>query len=439
MADPEPQYAFSIPSLADDLPLQCRIYHPKHLSARVGVIQTRVWGAIMAHPYAPLGGSFDDPVVISVVETLLLQGHIVGTFNFRYHVSKFVLYSVTNTISRGAAGSEGHTTWSGRAEQEDYISFAGFLIHYLQGLHGGLAPNQLEPIQSVGDFGDIGPISGTAGRHSDAPIGILLGGYSYGSLVLARLPSAQAIYQRFANPKTGSAAAEVALRARTMAEQTKIACQEAQSPSTPRGRQLDPSAAATSPSKRIGASPMTMGGEETDLSTRRRSRDSRRSVDVMRKSIEAPKRIRAHIRGSSISAKGGVEVKQPVPNTTCIVNTPEIIKSRYLVISPVLIPFTHTLCPPGPPSMFSGLRKNADNESHAAKPFLANLTLALFGSSDVFTASKRLKAWAQKMVDASESKFAWEEIDGAGHFWNEAGVMQALQRRIEKWLSDDEG
>ncbi len=40
--------------------------------------------AIVAHPYAPLGGCYDDPVVDVVASTILKAGFIVGTFNFRF-------------------------------------------------------------------------------------------------------------------------------------------------------------------------------------------------------------------------------------------------------------------------------------------------------------------------------------------------------------------
>jgi alpha/beta superfamily hydrolase len=38
----------------------------------------------MAHPYAPMGGSYDDRVVGIVLDEFLKAGWIVGTFNFRY-------------------------------------------------------------------------------------------------------------------------------------------------------------------------------------------------------------------------------------------------------------------------------------------------------------------------------------------------------------------
>ena len=40
-------------------------------------------GAVFAHPYGPLGGSYDDLVVLAVTETLAKEGWVVGTFNFR--------------------------------------------------------------------------------------------------------------------------------------------------------------------------------------------------------------------------------------------------------------------------------------------------------------------------------------------------------------------
>jgi hypothetical protein len=86
---PEPLYKFTIPSVHDDTTLGCRIYHPESLSESLhddtGIeIQWRPRGIVMAHPYAPMGGSYDDRVVGIVIEEFLKAGWIVGTFNFRY-------------------------------------------------------------------------------------------------------------------------------------------------------------------------------------------------------------------------------------------------------------------------------------------------------------------------------------------------------------------
>ena len=81
---PDPTFTFTIPSIHDNIPLDCRVYNPPH---SVVSSETSTWnprGAVVAHPYAPLGGCFDDPVVLSVVEEILKAGFVVGTFNFRY-------------------------------------------------------------------------------------------------------------------------------------------------------------------------------------------------------------------------------------------------------------------------------------------------------------------------------------------------------------------
>lgn len=115
---PKPTLSFIIPSLKDEENLECRVYIPKRLlrletpitpqlrestseeePERVASAATELsslgntYGvdldvstkkaAIIAHPYAPLGGSFDDNVVQEATKILLEHGFIVGTFNFR--------------------------------------------------------------------------------------------------------------------------------------------------------------------------------------------------------------------------------------------------------------------------------------------------------------------------------------------------------------------
>ena len=81
----DPTFTFTIPSLHDDAALNCRVYHPfstESQSKKSSQLNTRA--CILAHPYAPLGGCYDDPVVLCLVEELLRQHIIVGTFNFRF-------------------------------------------------------------------------------------------------------------------------------------------------------------------------------------------------------------------------------------------------------------------------------------------------------------------------------------------------------------------
>ena len=80
---PEPTVAFTIPSIHDDAELECRIYHPTDTGAAASGQPWHKRGAIVAHPYAVLGGCFDDPVVDLVSSQILKAGYVVGTFNFR--------------------------------------------------------------------------------------------------------------------------------------------------------------------------------------------------------------------------------------------------------------------------------------------------------------------------------------------------------------------
>ena len=80
---PEPTFQFTIPSIHDDIALDCRVYNPPHSVLNSGEATWNPQGAIIAHPYAPLGGSYDDGVVLSAAAEFLKLDFVVGTFNFR--------------------------------------------------------------------------------------------------------------------------------------------------------------------------------------------------------------------------------------------------------------------------------------------------------------------------------------------------------------------
>lgn len=86
---PAPSFSFTIGSVHDDTPLDCRIYHPARWSFRESPLDSpwKPRGAIVAHPYTALGGSYDDGVVLSTVAEILKAGFVAGTFNFRYILS----------------------------------------------------------------------------------------------------------------------------------------------------------------------------------------------------------------------------------------------------------------------------------------------------------------------------------------------------------------
>jgi hypothetical protein len=84
---PEATLSFTLPSLQDGTILDCRVYHPLSLAPSLKPTIWKRHAAIVAHPYAPLGGCSDDSVVEIITEALLSLGYLVGTFNFRYDSS----------------------------------------------------------------------------------------------------------------------------------------------------------------------------------------------------------------------------------------------------------------------------------------------------------------------------------------------------------------
>lgn len=70
---------------------------------------------------------------------------------------------------RGAGSSEGRTSWTGKPELGDYVSLYGFMLNYLQHLHSALASRQNTP-------------------PSEAAVHLVIGGYSFGSLIASHVP-----------------------------------------------------------------------------------------------------------------------------------------------------------------------------------------------------------------------------------------------------------
>ena len=95
MCLPKPNASFKIPSIHDDLELDCRLYY-----SRPSERHSKDFGrsfAIVAHPYAPLGGCYDDPVVALMGTTLLQHGFSLMTFNFRSFTSQYEARIATNS------------------------------------------------------------------------------------------------------------------------------------------------------------------------------------------------------------------------------------------------------------------------------------------------------------------------------------------------------
>lgn len=345
-----------------------------------------------------------------------------------------------------------------------------------------MIPVQFDILASVDQSSFDGPLLQTdADTTGQASLELLLAGYSFASLVLCRLPAVFTILNRFKSAENGTAATEIFLRARTLATQhRKTIATRLQ-----RGRR--PS--STSPSKPAhwrNPSHVILGGEESDLasSRRRHSRgDSRGSCEAIR---ELPRTIKSRMhrpRSGQFHLRTSSDREQEQQHNT-ISSEPQKqlhqqqlqqqrqpISIRYLLISPVLIPLSTTLVPPGIPFISAtaitttaaggggGTSLETEEKSTAAGVFsLQYPTLIAFGSSDTFTSSKKLCQWAERLAKDSaavatttpttvatnttattphpvDAKVEWTQIDGAGHFWREGGVMRELQGTIREWVA----
>lgn len=389
MSLPRPSFSFAIPSIFDGTLLDCRLYHPK-LTRPSGNADA----AIVAHPYAPLGGSYDDPVVSDIADILLRAGFIVCLFNLR-----------------GAGNSGGRTSWSSKPELSDYVSFYGFVLHYVQGLDSFLKRTSVLESEA-----------GTPGLRSEANAmpqqpTLILGGYSYGSLLVTHLPPVDQVIGIFRQPCNGSSEAVIRDRAADLSRKQAKRIEEQKIHGRGRQRQSRSANLATPASLSVA-----VGDEST---SRRTSRDSRRSLDLegIRKSFDQA-RARMHFGRTESCSDAEEEKLDDIPITAPFI--------EYLLVSPLLPPVSNFL------TMFSRPILESRTGEYATQPHDLQLTLrrtlAIFGDSDTFTSKRKLRKWTVALTKASESRFKFEEIKGAGHFWRHIEEQQMMHTAISRWL-----
>ncbi|KAF2110165.1 Alpha/Beta hydrolase protein [Lophiotrema nucula] len=392
---PEPHYSFTVPSIHDDTTLDCRLYHPEVLSqpSSRDVARKEQWrrrGIVMAHPYAPLGGSFEDRVVGIVVTELLALGYVVGTFNFR-----------------GAHGSKGRTSWSGKPELDDYLSVAAFFMHYMSYVQPFPTPDttftpESSPVKTRA------PKPGVLAKND--PALIILGGYSYGSMILRHLPPVPSILHPFSAPMTGSAASEILLRARKLADQSNLEWINLARDHEHQRRR-----------GHVNKLSVTMGGEETNPDLRRSSREIRRSIDGGRRSLDLKTRMRSVSHRRRKKSAPGTPPESNIAHVA--ITMPHV---RYLLISP-LTPPVSTLAAPGLSRFWS--RWKEEHHEVVGK----HTALAVYGDQDIFSSVKKVREWATKLSSEPGSRFSHAEVAGAGHFWIEHGVEEKLRSAIRDW------
>jgi alpha/beta superfamily hydrolase len=136
---------------------------------------------------------------------ILRQGLILVTFNFRYVNFLKESYFEPLSICSGAGKSQGRTSWTGRPEIADYVSITGFLIQYL---------NHLRQRTHEGP-------EATKGEGKSRRIQLVLGGYSYGSLIASYLPDIPSILVPFLSHTPTDAAHRITRIAQELSSVTK--------------------------------------------------------------------------------------------------------------------------------------------------------------------------------------------------------------------------
>lgn len=264
---------------------------------------------------------------------------------------------------------------------------------------------------------ELSPILSNTNEHaqtqSDVFPVVILGGYSYGSLILRHLPPVPTILQPFSAPLAGSSADEVVLRARKLADQSNMEWVTLARDET-RARRKDRATHDTRPS-------ITMGGEETSSDKRRSSRDVRRSLDGGTR-LE----IRTRLRSLSHKRRDHNEATTPPETRSATINMPDI---RYLLISPLTPPISSLAAPALIHKFWS--RSNHDYQDIIGK----HVSLAIYGDQDIFTSAKRIRDWTEHLKADPASRFTSVEVAGAGHFWVEHDAEEKLRTSLRDWVS----
>jgi hypothetical protein len=387
---------------------------------------------------------------------------------------------------RGAGGAPGRTSWQSKPEQNDYISFIGFMVYYLHHLQPPTSFEQfqpsddieienelptLSPIQSQvvpvpkivsGDLNSPSPHEETS---NDQPL-LLLSGYSYGALITTSLPPILAsITSQFQNTAGGSSQAEIRSRAAFLGDQQNELMNDHFSSLLANNNTAAVDRAFNSP-RPGGVSTsggVRMGGHEDLRKSSHESHRSRSSFSLdphVKKSVERARSLAKHPHRRHGSAGSGASPKSPMqeekgPERSSKVSTAEgqgtlaaipnparDLGVAYLLVSPLhgWINSLATMSLFGSTSKRSRPVKDSDTPlpGHDAK-FTIDPTLALFGDDDVFVSVNKLRAWATRIQGACERRgspnFVHREVSGAGHFWHDHEALQILRDEVKVFVS----
>lgn len=285
----------------------------------------------------------------------------------------------------------------------------------------GIVPNSPEePLCRISTGAVLDNTCTTSGSH----LKLILGGYSYGSLIACHLPAIDGILKRFADVQHGTAEAEIRLRASGLAAQWN---QDAQLHlEVHRGRRLR---AEGHPSLPVNSMSTVVGGEECEPGSRRPSRELRRSMSAVRRSFERTKK--------GLGKHSSNERKVSLESEERLLPTPlQAPKLCYLLISPLLPPVSNlaTMFTRLTAARFRAGLLNDSSPYNVTESLHSCETLAIYGNRDFFTSQNKLRAWSETLSARPGSRFHFHEVLNAGHFWREEGVEAEMRKTIREWL-----
>jgi pimeloyl-ACP methyl ester carboxylesterase len=250
------------------------------------------------------------------------------------------------------------------------------------------------------------------------PIALVLGGYSYGSLIVTLLPPTPEMLAIFRKPSKW--VPEILLRARELALQTNRSL---------RGRGPDDPPARRQHKRQSSSQHSIIYGGNDEPSP------ADRHIDPKHKAVEIQTRIKHAIHRNHKSASSTTSAPPSEKPDEITESMPAIphVSTHYLLISPLLPPLSNFLSL-STPSLFFWR-----HHDHNPQTLLHHPTLVIFGTKDVFTSSTKLDAWCQKMNTLSiknngVSSFRWRKVEGAGHFWREQSVEAKLRLSVREWV-----
>jgi hypothetical protein len=248
-------------------------------------------------------------------------------------------------------------------------------------------------------------------------------------MIASHLPSRDQVLELFKAPTSDSAESEIKLRAEDLSRDA-IAYLDMHAPST--SLSISRVRVNKADDSRHSHRAVAMGGYESDVASRRVSRESSRmSLDGerVRQSIDNVRRKISHHR---VTSPRKTESKPP----PLVGDAPIVPRIAYILLSPLLPPIA------GFTTMFSKLHfvgRHGGSNTAAPSPSVefgeltTNQCICIYGCKDAFTSDRRLQRWTECLSSRPNSQFVAIRT-GSGHFWQDSDGIVRLQRGLADWL-----